>query len=383
LKVKKLVFAAFATAFFILIVIYPEQSLGAAKTALENWLSIVVPSLLPFFIANSILMDTGVIKLISSLFEPLTQKVFRCTGYLAYVFISSALSGYPTGAKLTADLYSRGQINEDAAQRMIKSTSISGPAFISAAVCIGMLHAGSLTPYLLIPHYLSAIILTFVLSLRKPRYIEVQKKPSTKGNLYAFFYDNPLYKKNIGNVLSDAVNSSIKTVLSIGGFIVLFSVLLKILETSGLIALPAALLKPVFSLFHIGGDAANPTIAGILEMTAGSLYISSIQLSIRSKLLLLSAIVTFAGLSIHAQTHAIAADAKIRLKGFTWIKIIQALISCGLTALMLAVFNPNLTVFAGNPPADSAYATQISVTILIISLLLVLVLKKLFKSKIA
>ena len=381
MKIKKLIFAACSVLFFILIIIYPEQCLASAKTALENWLGIVVPSLLPFFIANSILMDTGVIKFIASLFEPLTKKVFRCSGYFAYVFISSAVSGYPTGAKLTADLYTRGQVDHDTAARIIKSTSISGPAFISAAVCVGMLHAGSMTPYILIPHYLSAIIISLILSMNKTKHI--LKRPSEKGNLYEFFYNNPLYQKNIGSILADAVNSSIKTILSIGGFIILFSVLLSILETSEIIILPSALIKPFLSLFNITKNAANPVIAGVFEMTAGSLYLTALNISIKSKLLLLSAIITFAGLSIHAQTYSIAADAKIKLKGFAIVKTIQAVISTTLTALMLWIFNPNLAVFADTTQSNTVFQTQISITLLIISLLLVLILKKLFKSKLA
>ena len=51
----------------------------------------------------------------------------------------SILSGYPIGAKIIHDLYSKDLITEEDAKRMSIFSTTSGPIFIIGAIGVGML----------------------------------------------------------------------------------------------------------------------------------------------------------------------------------------------------------------------------------------------------
>ena len=139
----------------------------------------VLPSLMPFFIAASLLVESGVVGLLAGLSGPVTRRLFGFSGYFSYVFLTSAISGYPMGAKLASGLYAQGKIGEKEAQALVNCSSMSGPLFLSGAICIGMIGRAELAPYLLVPHYLSALLLAFAAGLpfRRKRISPRRKHP--------------------------------------------------------------------------------------------------------------------------------------------------------------------------------------------------------------
>jgi nucleoside recognition membrane protein YjiH len=70
----------------------------------------------------------------------------------------SVLSGYPVGAKLTADFYEKGLITKGQACRITTFTSTSGPLFIVGTVGIGMFHSAKLGIIILLSHFIGAIL---------------------------------------------------------------------------------------------------------------------------------------------------------------------------------------------------------------------------------
>jgi len=160
---KKIILIVIILAVTILLLLYPENCLQGAKSGLNIWFANVLQALLPFMAASFILLETGVVRLISYFFAPLTRFLFDAPGESAYVFIASALSGYPVGAKLTSELFTKGRITKEEAQSMIRFTSVSGPVFITGAVSAGMLGAAEAGVYLattiIYPQYWLALYL--------------------------------------------------------------------------------------------------------------------------------------------------------------------------------------------------------------------------------
>lgn len=342
MKKKYFLFISAAFVFFCLLVAYPETCLDSALRALKSWLNIVIPSMLPFFIASNILTETGIVKLISSVFEPVTTKLFGLSGYFIYAFLAAAVSGYPMGAKVASDLCEKKYIDELEAASIIKCTSVSGPVFIVGAVSVGMLGFKNLALYLLIPHYVSALLLAMFFSLKKKKQ-RFQKK-IIKTSIYDFLYNNPLYKKDIGTILSASISSSIHSILNIGGFIILFSVILGILNEAGILSW----LQNLFG----GSPIFTPIAAGLFEMTTGCLSAAETNISLMAKVPLISGIISFAGLSVHAQTYSIASEANININGFISTKLAQAVISYCITLGMLAVLKPSISVFSTDHAAQ-------------------------------
>ena len=99
-------------ALILLILFFPNVALNSASSAISSWMNIVLPSLLPFCIATSLLEECGAVAILAQWLQPFTTKVFGFSGTFSYAFLASCLSGYPVGAKITSESYARGQLSQ-------------------------------------------------------------------------------------------------------------------------------------------------------------------------------------------------------------------------------------------------------------------------------
>ncbi len=124
---------------------------------------------------------------------------------------------------------------------------------------------------------------------------------------------------NIGTVFEDAVKNSLSLILAIGGFIILFSVIINILLETGLIGHLSAL-----TWYAIGIDinTINAVISGFFEITTGTNLVSSIKgIPIQQQLAATSLIIGWAGLSVHSQVLSIVGSTDIILKTISSWKV--------------------------------------------------------------
>ena len=118
----------FIVLFLILgIIIFPNESISAAKEGLNIWTTVLIPSLLPFIIGANLIVDLKVVDIIGFIINPITKFIFNVSGKSALVFVISTVSGYPVGAKLASELRNKSQISKYEAQRLVSFCSTSGP----------------------------------------------------------------------------------------------------------------------------------------------------------------------------------------------------------------------------------------------------------------
>ncbi len=111
---------------------YPAKALAAARNGLKLWLETLLPTLLPFMILTGILVHTDWVHKNFTTNCSFFKVVFGLSPGGAYVFLLGLLTGYPMGAKLTADLYYAGKISRQEA----KSISFcNNPESISYYLC--------------------------------------------------------------------------------------------------------------------------------------------------------------------------------------------------------------------------------------------------------
>lgn len=70
--------------------------------------------------------------------------------------------------------------------------------------------------------------------------------------------------------------NSINTVVMIGGFVVLFCVIISIMNTSGLLQLVSNIFTPVFNILHLDPNYIKPIFSGFIELTNGVNQITQI-----------------------------------------------------------------------------------------------------------
>ncbi|SFA46551.1 sporulation integral membrane protein YlbJ [Parageobacillus thermantarcticus] len=321
-KAKTVFLASTITLFALSLIRYPQQSLEASIRGLNMWWEVVFPSLLPFFIVSELLISFGVVSLLGVLLEPLMRPLFRVPGVGGFVWAMGMASGYPSGAKLTARLYQEKQISTIEAERLASFTNSSNPLFIFGAVSVGFFNNPNIGIILALSHYIGNICVGMMMRFHgKSQEKAKQKQRNHPFSLpYAFRVLHETRLKNeqpLGKMLGDAVRSSVQTLLMIGGFIILFSVVNKLLYMMHITQHIAIIVQYVLHFFQLSKELSVPIISGLFEITLGSQMISQADgVELLEKAMATSFILAFGGFSVQAQVASILAEANIRFKPF-------------------------------------------------------------------
>lgn len=309
----------------ICMIIYPQEIYTSSLYGLRIWWDIVLPSLLPFFIIANVSMNLGAVKVLGALVEPLMRPLFNLPGESALVVAIGFTSGFPIGAALTAKLRKENTITRIEAERLLAFTNNASPLFMFVALAVGMLRLPDVGLIIAVSHYCANIgvglIFRFHGKEKKPNK-SLESYPSRVRIAFKHFLSNKT--KPIGILLSDAVKSAMQSLTSIGGYIIFFAVLLKCLELLGFIAGLENLIA-AFLPFELSSQFQTALAKGFFEMTIGNRLTAEALGSIETKLMLVSVILAWSGLSIHAQVISQINDTDIRYYPFLIARIIQVL----------------------------------------------------------
>lgn len=336
ISVKRNLLSIILILFTISLVIFSRSNLEAAKSGLFLWANNVVPSLFPFFIATELLGHTNVIKLLGKYLNKFMKPIFNVPGEGAFAFIMGIISGYPTGAKIVVDFREKGICTKTEAERLLAFTNNSGPLFILGTIGISLFGNTTIGILLLITHILSCFTVGFLFRFWK-RNSDVNLKNRTKNissldNLSLNFY-------NLGEVIGISIKNSISTIFLIGGFVVLFSVILSILDKSHIITILSNIINPLFDFIGINHSFSSALINGFIELTNGVKQIACIPCkNISINIILCSFILGFGGLSVLLQVFSIISKSDISILPYFIGKLLQAIISAIYTYLFISNF---------------------------------------------
>jgi sporulation integral membrane protein YlbJ len=337
---------------------YPQESFEASIRGLNMWWEVVFPSLLPFFIVSEMLIGFGVVKFIGVMLEPLMRPLFKVPGVGGFVWAMGMASGFPAGAKFTARLRQEGQLTRIEAERLVSFTNSSNPLFIFGAVSVGFFYNPHLGVVLALAHYLGNICVGLIMRFHGNESPEEKEKETTKSSfklrsaLSALHQTRLKDKRPIGKLLGDAVSSSIQTLLMVGGFIILFSVINKLLYHLHITAALAKGFDLVLKSLSFSEMLSIPFISGLFEITLGSQLTSQVQeATLLQQAMLTSFILAFSGFSVQAQVASILAQTDIRFQPFFFARIIHGLFA-SLFALLL--WKPIYVRFYGTEQPSNA-----------------------------
>lgn len=317
---KKYIFTIVIFIITLFCILFPESMITSTKNSLLLWWKIILPSLFPFMVIANLITKTAIPKIFGKLLEPIMQFIFRLPGISSISVFLGMIGGYPIGAKITADLRKENTISKNVANHLIKFTNNSGPLFISGAIGIGLYNNKKIGLLLLITHYLSALIVGFLL--------KKSKKTSAKSKSIDF---EIITFSNLGKTLNDAIKNAVTNVVSVGGFIILFSIISTILFETGIVSFISNLIFPT-----LNKNVSHSIISGLLEVTNGVNLLSTTSLPLNQKLILTATLVGFGGFSIHTQTLGVIANTDIKISSYLLGKTLQGIIAGILTYLALA-----------------------------------------------
>ncbi|RTR32437.1 sporulation integral membrane protein YlbJ [Robertmurraya yapensis] len=339
-KLKTIILATSVTILAISLISFPQESVGASIRGLDMWWKIVFPSLLPFFIVSEMLIGFGVVKFVGVLLEPLMRPLFRVPGVGGFVWAMGMASGYPAGAKLTARLRQEEQLSKIEAERLVTFTNCSNPLFIFGAVSVGFFNNPKLGVILALAHYLGNLTVGIFMRFygrddSKSKESKSKKLFSLRTALRELHQTRIKDNRPIGKLLGDSVMSSIQTLLMIGGFIILFSVINQLLSNLHIIEFLASIVEVFLRFIQLPDAFSIPLISGLFEITLGNKLTSQVQdTTLMYQAIIASMILAFSGFSVQAQVASILAQTDINFKPFFIARIFHSMFA-GLYTLLL------------------------------------------------
>lgn len=342
--------------FFVLgMVIQPQLAYEGAAFGLQTWWNIVLPSLLPFFIASELLMNFGFVHFLGVLLEPIMRPLFNVPGAGSLVMAIGYTSGYPVGALVTARLRQQRLCTRIEAERLMAFTSNSSPLFMLVAVAVGMFHNPSLGPVIAGGHYLANLTLGLVMRFYGRNDRETLP-PSSSHNKNVFIlkrawqemvWRQQQNKHALGQIMGEAVRNSLQNLLNIGGFIILFAVLIRLLSKAGIIDLLAGALGVVLVPIGLSPQVLPALASGFFEVTTGTKLASEASAPLIHRLVTVAAILAWSGLSVQAQAASVITGTDIRMASFVLARIIHAVLAALYTLAFFKLAEPTLsqTVF--------------------------------------
>ncbi|HBA62651.1 MAG TPA: transporter [Lachnospiraceae bacterium] len=292
---------------FFCMLIFPQAVFSGARSGLLLWFETVLPTLLPFIMISGLLISTGAFTCLTRIIGPVIQALFGTSREGSFAVLTGFLCGYPMGAKVTADLYQRGHISMEEASYLLSFCNNTSIGFI---INFTLLHGLKLTqsPFpcvilLLLSPFLCSLLFRFYY-LRKYRLHSFPERTihTRKAEIHLDFAQ-----------LDHCIMDSFSTITNVGGYIIIFSVLIALL---GSFQVPAMLLAP-------------------LEITTGIQILSTLRGSFRMKFVSIMALTSFGGFCAAAQTSCMVKESGLKLLPYIAEKLITALVTSFLSLLYL------------------------------------------------
>ena len=275
----------------------------------------VLPTLFPFLFITKMLTDFGFVQKITNATSKTFKLLFGTNGIALYIFSMSLLCGYPVGAKILSDLARKGKITKEEANQMLPFCTSSGPLFIIGTVGVQMFENKALGAKLFLIHFLATFFVAATMcniTRHKNKIHSQTKQTATKCT-------------NLDQILSKSMTDTCLSVLSIGGFITIFYVLIDILTKFKILA-PLTKLTSIFlGTIHANKSLSNGLSSGLFELTRGCKDLS-ISGAITAPVAI-SFLLGFGGLSIILQSASFLSKAKISIKKFLLTKTLQGIVA--------------------------------------------------------
>ncbi len=314
----------------IMLIVFSEHGYHATVDALKLFFEVVFPSLLPFFILSDVLLSTGIVHYLGVYFEPLMRPLFNVPGVGSFVFSMGLAAGYPMDAVLTAKFRRQNLCTKVEGERLLAFSNSADPLFLFGAVAVGMFGQPALGAVLALAHYTSVLMvgLTFRFYGRRGEARRndegVMLRGIHKRAMEALMRGRQEDGRPYGQVINQAIAETMGTLFMIMSFMVLFAVLLKVLTVTGLMVVLTA---PLGALFHVIGLSRNlvpAAVKGLFEIDLGSAAAAQASAPLLQKLVVVSVVVAWSGLSVHGQVASVLADTDISMKPYFMARALHA-----------------------------------------------------------
>lgn len=316
-KYKDKLMKCFILFFFILMFLFPSASYKGASSGLMLWFVNILPTLLPFIIISNLMISLNIAGKISRLLYPVIGRLFKVSPDGSYPILIGFLSGLPMGAKASADLVVAGKIDHKEGNFLLSMCNNASSIFIINYIAINQLKMPGLGISLFVLIYSSSVLSALLYRTYLNKRNKIYKKQNKLNEPALRLQSEYIYIKPSFDLVDKSIMNGFEIITKIGGYIILFSILAQIINEVGT---NLKLLKAI--------------VMGILEITTGINYICNIPMDSRIKIVLISLLTSFGGLSGLAQTKSVLEESRLSIKTYIKVKLLSTLI----TALLLMAY---------------------------------------------
>lgn len=288
---KTFLMGAGTAVLFFALFLRPEDTSAAVTGAMRSYCTRLIPVLFPYMVLSHFFCTYGLLDPLDGLVP--VGKLFGMGKGAFPVFLLGHLCGYPVGAKMAGELVRQGRLGKKQGAILCAVSSGASPAFLLYAVGDGLWQSVPFGGFLLGIQVLTGLLGGMVLGRTVA---EEQTETVQEGEEMPF-----------ARCFCEAVGGSALQIVSIGGYIVFFSLLVEILPFPGEIgAFTAAVLE-----FSTGTRLAAET-GGLMGLFCTGFAVG------------------FGGLSVLAQTAHMLGGSGISLRPYGIFKLFSGILCGGL-----------------------------------------------------
>ena len=305
------------------LLLFPDQSVTAAKDGVQLCLNVIVPSLFPFFVLSTLCVELGLIRALGSLAGPLMAPLFRVGGACAGAFLLGIVGGYPVGARTAIALYESGQCSRDEAERLMSFCNNSGPAFILGVVGAGIFSSSEAGLWLYGAHVAASILVGLLFRFYGKGTVTVSEfSPAHSADI------------SVSELFIRAVKDAFSSAMNICAFVIFFTVVIRLLFLTGIITRLASILVLLLGNLGLHQDMAESLLSGAIEMTSGVWSLRDMAASLGNRLCMAAFILGWAGLSVHCQVLSFIGKSGLSTRTYFFGKLLHGIISAVLVFLL-------------------------------------------------
>lgn len=298
--------------------------------------NVIIPSLFPFMVLSAFALNTGVFDNKNKLVDIVMKKVFRLPYVSFSAIVFGFIGGYPVGARIISELYENGKISSSDAKHLMSFCVNAGPAFVVSAVGEMILHSKK-TGYIML---ISCCVSSLIIGVLYARVKRVKDELYIKQNNKAV---------SISDSLICAVGSSCKGIISVCGWILVFSALSGIIRT------------------FVINEKTKLIFDSLSEITTG--LTSAVKIG---GIAFAAACIAFGGICIAFQLLPYIKKCEMKITEYLRFRIINAVLTFFLTKIIMSFTDVAVNVYSKAEPeihfAPASAALMIMCSILIFNM---------------
>ncbi len=327
----------------VALLINSAEFVFAIRTTGLMWAEKIFPSLFPFFVLSLLLLRLGFAFILGELLGPIMQVIYKTSKLSGFVFVMGLISGNPNGAKIIAELVDDRMITKQEGQYLLNHATFMNPMFVIGT--IGVIYFGNMTLgiIVLISHIISNILLGFSLSFLNPgnRTFSLPNPVNAIKSMAQYRSQNA---HTFGESVTAVIQDSINTCLLIGGYMMLFTIVIQLMKFFNIFQNINIILSPLLSFFNITTDISNSVLISSLEVANGIDILSQVTLTSPFILIaILTFAISFAGFSIHMQVYALTHHVNLSYLSFFMSRVLHAFLSVLVSWPIYRIFRFKLT----------------------------------------